>query len=63
MHKKDPRFLFEKRRGQPREFWYFVSTIDGSTLPRTVWKNCYAEHEVTSKTYNLKKEEKKVSIC
>ena len=22
--------------------------------PRTVWKNSYAEHEVTSKTYNLK---------
>ena len=23
--------------------------------PRTVWKNRYAEHEVTGKTYNLKK--------
>ena len=31
---KDPRFLFEKRRGQPREFWFLVSTIDGSTLPQ-----------------------------
>ena len=31
---KDPRFLFEKRRGQPREFWSLVSTIDGSTLPQ-----------------------------
>ena len=30
----DPRFLFEKRRGQPREFWSLVSTIDGSTLPQ-----------------------------
>ena len=28
------RFLFEKRRGQPREFWFLVSTIDGSTLPQ-----------------------------
>ena len=24
MHKIDPRFLFEKRRGQPREFWTLV---------------------------------------
>ena len=31
---KDPRFLFEKRRGQPRDFWPLVSTIDGSTLPQ-----------------------------
>ena len=31
---KDPRFLFEKRRGQPREFWSLVSTIDGSSLPQ-----------------------------
>ena len=42
---KDPRFLLEKRRGQPREFWFLVSieqlikiyikkTIDGSTLPQ-----------------------------
>ena len=23
--------------------------------PRTVWKNSYAEHQVTGKTYNLKK--------
>ena len=29
---KDPRLLFEKRRGQPREFWSLVSTIDGSKL-------------------------------
>ena len=31
---KEPRFLFEKRRGHPREFWSLVSTIDGSTLPQ-----------------------------
>ena len=29
---KDPRFIFEKRRGQPQEFWSL--TIDGSTLPK-----------------------------
>ena len=56
---KDPRFLFEKRRGQPREFRSLVSTTDGSTLLRTVWKICYAEHKVTGKTYNLKKKKKK----
>ena len=27
--------------------------------PRTVWKNSYAEHEVTGKTYPKKKEKKK----
>ena len=27
-------FLFEKRRGHPREFWSLVSAIDGSTLPQ-----------------------------
>ena len=27
--------------------------------PRTVWKNSYAEHELTGKTYNLKKKNKK----
>ena len=27
--------------------------------PRTVWKNSYAEHKVTGKTYNLKKNENK----
>ena len=48
---KDPRFLFEKRRGQPREFWSLVSTIDGSTLPQVGVKNCYAEHQVPGKTY------------
>ena len=31
---KDPRIPCEKRRGQPREFWSLVSTIDGSTLPQ-----------------------------
>ena len=31
---KHPRFLFEKRRGQPLEFWSHVSTIDGNTLPQ-----------------------------
>ena len=31
---KDPRFLFEKIRGQPQEFWSLVSKIDGSTLPQ-----------------------------
>ena len=36
---KDPRFLFEKRRGQPQEFWSLVSTIDGSTLPQDCVKD------------------------
>ena len=28
--------------------------------PRTVWKNSYAEHVVTGKTYNLKKKKKQI---
>ena len=53
---KDSKFLFEKRRGQPREFWPLVSTKDGSTLPQDcVEEQLYAEHEVTGKTYNNKK--------
>ena len=54
---KDPKVLFEKSKGQPWEFWSLVSSIDGtcSTLPRTVWKNSYAEHEVTGKAYNREK--------
>ena len=31
---KVPRFLFAKRRGQPREIWSLASTIDGSALPQ-----------------------------
>ena len=53
---KDPRFLFEKGRGQPRDLSSLVSTIDGSTLPQNcVEEQLYAEQEVTGKTYNLKK--------
>ena len=52
---KDPRFLFEKRRGQSRESWSLVPTKDGSTLPQDCVEYCYAEHEVTGKTYNKKK--------
>ena len=32
MHKKIPDSYSKKRRGQPREFWSLVLTIDGSTL-------------------------------
>ena len=49
---KYPRFLSEKRRGQPQEFWSLVSTIDGSTLPQNCVEELLAEHEVTGKTYN-----------
>ena len=31
---KGPRFLFEKRGGQPQEFWSLISKMDGSTLPQ-----------------------------
>ena len=36
---KDPRFLFEKRRGQPWEFWSLISTIDSRTLPQDSSQN------------------------
>ena len=35
---QDPRFLFKKSRGQPREFWSLVTTIDGNTLPEDCGK-------------------------
>ena len=54
---KDPRFLFEKRRGQPREFWSLVSTIDGSIVPQ----DCVEEYEVTGKIY-IKTRKKKLSF-
>ena len=57
MHIKDPRFLFEKRRGQPWDFWSLVLTIDdsGSTLTQDCVEEYYSEHKVTGKTYNLNK--------
>ena len=59
---KDPRFLFEKRRGQPQEFWSLVSTIDGSTLPKDCVEDLlYTEHKETGKTYPKKKKKKKVT--
>ena len=54
---KDPRFLFEKSRGQPREFWSLVSIIDGSTLPQ----DCVEELPcgTRGKTYNEKETKEK----
>ena len=48
---KDPRFLFEKRRGQPREFWSLVSTIDGGTLPQDCVEDLLCGTQRTCKTY------------
>ena len=48
---KDPKFLFEKRRGQPWEFWSLVSTKMVVHYPRTVWKDSYDEHKVNGETY------------
>ena len=60
---KDVKFLFEKRRGQPQEFWPLASTIDGSTIkPRasrldgsTLPQDCVEELLCTGKTFNLNK--------
>ena len=46
---KDPIFLFEKRRGQPREFWSLVSTIDGSTLPQDCVEKKKKKKKATSR--------------
>ena len=62
---KDPRFLFEKRKGQPREFWSLVSTIDGSTLSQVGVEELlsYPEHEETGKhTIDKKKTGLKCSL-
>ena len=51
MRKKIPGSYSKREGGNPGNST-FVSTIHGSTLSRAVWTNCYAEQEVTSKTYN-----------
>ena len=48
---KDPRFLFEKRRGQPGNS--LASTIDGSTLPQ----DCVLDTKELVK-HKIKKKEK-----
>ena len=58
---KDPRFPFEKRRGQPREFWSLVSTIDGSALPQVgVEELLCGTPSIPGKSYKLKKKKKKL---
>ena len=49
---KDPRFLFEKRRENPGNSGLLSQQQMVVHYPRTVWKNSYAEHLVTGKTYN-----------
>ena len=56
---KDPRFLFEKRRGQPREFWSLVSTIDGSTLPQVGVEELLCENIKYLVKHTKKKKSKK----
>ena len=56
---KDPRFLFEKRRGQPREFWSLVSTIDGSTLPQ----DCVVEQLCWTQSNWWNKHKNKIKKC
>ena len=52
MHKKIPDSYSKREGGNPgnsglsSQQWMVVH------YPRTVWKICYAEHEVTGKTYN-----------
>ena len=48
MH-KESQISIRKEKGGIPEFWSLVSIVH---YPRTVWKNSYAEHEVTGKTYN-----------
>ena len=61
MHKKIPDSYSKREGGNPgnsglsSQQWMVVH------YPRTVWKNSYAEHEVTGKTYNLKKKKKKIN--
>ena len=65
MHKKIPDSYLEREGGNPGNSGLsIVSTIDGKLVHyhRTVWKNSYAEHEVTGKTYNQIKMNKKRCI-
>ena len=49
---KDPRFLFQKRRANPGNSGLSSQQKMVVHYPRTLWKNSYAEHKVTGKTYN-----------
>ena len=55
MHKKIPDSYSKKEGGKPGNSGLSSQQKMVVHYPRTVWKNSYAEHEVTGKTYNLKK--------
>ena len=59
MHKKIPDSHVKRERGNPRNSGLSSQQQMVVNYPRTVWKNSYAEHEVTGKTYNNKKKNKK----
>ena len=59
MHTKIPDSYLEREGGNPGNSGLSSQQKMVVHYPRTVWKNSYAEHEVTGKTYNLKKKKKK----
>ena len=52
IHKKIPDFYLKREGGNLGNSGLSSQQYMVVHYPRTVWKNCYAEHEVTGKTYN-----------
>ena len=51
-HKKDPYSHLKRAGGNPGNSGLLSQQKMVVNYPRTVWKNSYAEHKVTGKTYN-----------
>ena len=62
MHKKIPDSYSKREWGNPGNSGLSSQQYMVVHYPRTVWKNSYAEHEVTGETYNLKKKTKKKTL-
>ena len=52
MHKKIPESYSKREGGNPGNSGLSSQQKMVVHYPKTVWKNSYAEHEVTGKTYN-----------
>ena len=55
MHKKIPDSYSQREGGNPGNSGLLSQQKMVVHYPRTVWKNSYAGHKVTGKTYNKKK--------
>ena len=55
IHQKNPDSYLKREGGNPGNSGLSSQEYMVVHYPRTVWKNSYAEHKVTGKTYNRNK--------